>query len=602
MPIRIIDATKQSFFELSEEFGDLSSLRRILSLLRNEKNCKSIVIEEFALNGDNKYQCDKVGSKSRRCISCEDYIKDMQLHIEEYTLLGKRCLKMLFFSKEVANGDKVTRDKFQDSILGYAIVHIDELKLNHESSGKNIARRYVPECVLSCLSREVRGYKYGTLNSTVSLYSGDEIEKFDIKGGNYFSQQNAITNCCAHASIKTTLRGYDEDISCSAINNALIRLQKVEKSKISEKIRRFSRGLNPQEILNAIEELSANSENIEKLSPFLITANDLPIASFVETIYRAIESKIPVILLLRIPKSIDMGNSFRGHTISIVGHTFNKHNWCAYGSGYFSNINKESYLSSYLWCDNYVVQDDNFGPAYQLPSSFLADYYDYGVTIEKMGLNIASQKELSGKSSHYPLSAIIVPPTELKEISLNIYHIENLAVEKFVQQIRHFAKKGKFDSIRKDKVKFDRYFYHVFMHQYDKPRNFIARTFIITKEEYINSASFDIYRKNIAVPEGFSLDGIVYDNLPKYFWITEISVSELYWINEAKVAEILLDVNYEKLQHFEPILIRIPYFLAVYENVDKLFTFDLNDQDEVHQPIIRKKKGLVRKNLEGENT
>jgi hypothetical protein len=584
----IVNVAKKKFFELSEEFGDIPSFRRILSLLRLENKCKTIIIFKHNIDVIKGGLCSNRNDKSRRCESCEDYINYMKDDSTEYELLEKLCAKMYFFSSRIRSEQEIDSTKHQKNILGYSIIHIDKLRLRNDKNSKPKTRSYVPECVLSNLSHSIRGFKYGNFNSEINING----EKFQISNGNYFSQQNGITNCCAHASIKTTLRGYDQDISCSNINQSLINYLNIKEDKATSIIRRFARGLKPNEMLAAIRNLSKNRKNIKRLDPFLITAHDLPVSLFVETIYRAIESKIPVILLLRIPENISVGHSFQGHTISIVGHTFNRHNWCAYGSGYFSAINKEKYLSSYLWCDNYVVQDDNFGPAYQLPCNFLSDYYEYGVTIEKLSLNIASQKELSNSRPTYPLAAIIIPPAEMKGIKENIYHVENVAVDKFVHEIHQFARLKKFEHTDQEKIFFDRYFYYIFKYQDVKPKLFIARTVLVEKSEYLNRNTeiYDIYSKHIEKDNDFTLLDVVSEVLPNYFWITEISVPELYWVNNAKIGEIITD----PAKDLNVKLIRLPYFLAIYpEGDNEYYTFHLKQKDN-HHSLLKKYYGMAR--------
>lgn len=583
-----ISAKKQSFFELSANYRDPSSLRRILSLLRIEDQCKTIIRTDCTIKiGTEEISCSNK-TNSRLCVSCYDYINHMRECSNNYTLVEKTCSKLFFFSCEMTEDEKVNKEKHQEHFLGYSIIHLDKLKKINGDEGKEYTRSYVPECVLSRLSKSVRGYKYGNFNCDIVI---DE-QNFEIVGGNYFSQQNGITNCCAHAAIKTALRGYDSNFACDKINNAIIDFRSCSKEKKAAEIARMARGLTPTEMLTAIQKISNNSTNIKPLAPFLITAHDLPVTSFVETIYRAIESKLPVILLLRIPDNVAIANSFKGHAVSLVGHTFNQHNWCAYGSGYFSGKNIESFLSSYLWCDNYIVQDDNFGPAYHIPCSFLADYYEYGVTIEKFGLNIASQKELNNLSPNYPLAAIIVPPAGLENLTKNLYYYERIAVKLFVEQINRFGRKNRFIFSKEEKIKFDRYFYYIFKYKCDKPRVFITRTLLVSKREYIESSVKDIYNNNFLGE--VKLTTAIEDLLPNYFWLTEISVPELYWVNKAKIGEIIVDFNAASSDQANIRLIRLPYFLAFYpQNDDEYYAVHIT-QTEPHQPNLKKTEGIIR--------
>ncbi|NCC04713.1 MAG: hypothetical protein EOM37_11880 [Proteobacteria bacterium] len=582
-----------SFFELSEKFGDISPFRRILSLLRIEKKCMTIVEVTTVLKNKNDFKCHCIIDDSRRCKSCQNYIKQVNQDGNLYKILEKKCTKMFFFSSVIKDPSIITDDDIENEFLGYCVIHSDTLS---DKKGKSYKREYVPESILTRLEENITGINYGNYNSYVYL----ENKKIKINKGVYFSQQNGMTNCCAHAAIKTAIRAYDDNVSCDEINKILIKSYGEKSEGAVQEILRLSKGLTPDEMLCAIEEYSNSSKDLPDISPFLVTAHDLPIASFIETIYRAIESKIPVILLLRIPDNLIAANSFGGHAVSLTGHTFNSHNWCAYGSGYFSVYNTERFLSSYIWCDNYIVQDDNFGPSYQLPCNFLADYYDYGVSIEKLGLNIASQKRLNKFHSNYPLAAIVMPPKIIKKITRKLYFVENIAARYFVEQIDFFAKNKELAKIELDehKILFNRFFYYIFKYN-RKSKVFITRSVLTSRKEYLNSSVKSLYDQEEVNKS--QLTNLVFDTIPEYFWLTEISVPELYWINKAKVGEIIVDFERLGDKNGGISLIRLPYFLALYPKDEKeYFSFYLKNQLNAYYEILKKSEGIIRHLKNGE--
>ena len=319
--------------------------------MRMGKECKTIIQTNIEFDIEHDEACPRKVDSCRRCNSCSRYITQMKETKGNVSLIRKSCSKMFFFSCDIEKDEQITKNDHEQYLLGFCVVHLDTLRKINGSQSQYIGA-YVPECVLKKLPKSIRGFKYGNLTCKVNF--GEE--EFEIENANYFSQQNGLTNCCAHAAIKTALRGYDESISCDTINDALIQYTEESRKKGSSankamEVSRMAKGLTAEEILKAIELISQSSENIIPLSPILVTAHELPITSFMETIYRAVESKMPVILLLRIPDDLATASSYGGHAVSLVGHTFNKHNWCAYGSGYFSTKKSQNYLSSYLWCD-----------------------------------------------------------------------------------------------------------------------------------------------------------------------------------------------------------------------------------------------------------
>jgi len=597
---RNIEAKDYSFFSLSSEFSDVASFRRILSLLRINENCETIAIRETNFDID-KRECGALLEGSRKCRSCLNYITQMDCDSAR-TLVTKKCVKFFFFDRPIPDGVKIDPNQFEEHLIGYCTVHTDTIKYK-DGSTNDLYRSYVPECVLIGLRKDIQGFKYGTFQDTVII----DGNQFNIKRGTYFSQQNGLTNFCAHAAIKTALRGYDIEISSESINTALSKKFPRRVSNIAN----MSKGLSIPEMSSAIIELSSKSSYIDELYPMEIDARKLSITQFIETVYRAIESKIPVILLFRIPNIYETVGGFRGHAISIIGHTFNINNWNAYGSGYFSDNSKISYLSSFLWCDNFVVQDDNFGPAYHLSCSFLADYFDYGVAVEKL----SSKKPSDNNQPTYPLSALILSPNDLREYTKELHNVEQIAASYFRDAVEKLGLHRVFKELFNEQQMelFKRYFYYLF--EYDignKQRVFISRTMLVSKKEHLKSEAVStIFDNNIFHETDRPVAEVVSDSLSDYFWLSEISVPELYWVNKHKIGEIIIDVdstNSEEMPEFSTNtapklikrLIRLPYFIAIFlKQKDEYLYSYLEHQTEPHHKILKKEEGLVRQFANG---
>lgn len=60
------------------------------------------------------------------------------------------------------------------------------------------------------------------------------------------------------------------------------------------------------------------------------------------------------------------------------------------------------------------------------------------------------------------------------------------------------------------------------------------RSFVIDREKYISLLSFS-EEKNPG------LRSVLNSVLPNYFWVIEISIPELFWINKEKVGEIIIN-------------------------------------------------------------
>ena len=218
--------------------------------------------------------------------------------------------------------------------------------------------------------------------------------------------------------------------------------------------------------------------------------------------------------------------------------------------------------------------------------------------MEKLGLNIASQKALNDLSQNYPLAAIIIPPAGLGKLTEKLYYAERIAVRYFVELLNKFGRNQEFQHNTPEQQElFDRYFYYIFKLKGNKPKVFIARTILTSKEEYLNSSVKDIYSTHTY--GGFELTEAVDYVLSDYFWLTEISVPELYWVNEAKIGEIIIDSVKDSSEEAKPgagiQLLRLPYFLAMYpENGSEYYKVHLNNQASAHHPLLKKKEGIIR--------
>jgi hypothetical protein len=73
--------------------------------------------------------------------------------------------------------------------------------------------------------------------------------------------------------------------------------------------------------------------------------------------------------------------------------------------------------------------------------------------------------------------------------------------------------------------------------------------------------------------------------LPKNFWLTEISIPELFWTNQRKVGEIITDPDEFAKSHDNGVrFVRIPYWLGFVDG-DDVKAFEVA-QDEPHHPLF----------------
>lgn len=487
-------------------------------------------------------------------------------------------LQAFLFRKKIKDKKGLIEDA-GESYLGYCIVHNDLLVY----PDKKVCRAYVAQAVLNGVSKEIRGYKYGNYSTTMKCCGVSLTAR-----GNFFSQQNGTTNCCAHAAIKTALRGYYENVRCENINCAIGR----DGPNLLDKL---GKGLTPREMRVAVTKVS------NALTTFSLEANTMAMQEFLRTVYLAIESKIPVILTFSRPNRKD-GES---HAITAIGYTFNRHNWAAYGGNYFS-ADKRSYLSSWLWMDKLVIQDDNYGPLYHIEPNFFSEYVDYSRAYERYKMAVVSKTDLGDPSwSNAPLSAMFILPKELGSVPYTIGHAEHVAMEALEAYVLTLGEKKRLP----DHEDFSLFFYGA---RQAAPKEseycdmltnkaLIARTMIISKDEYL-STNEDGLGDEEGLGDMYGTLGLketIERHLPDVFYMTEISVHELFWTNECKVGEIIIDIdllNTSREENIDPVgsvkLIRFPFWLALFtEGVP--YEYKIEGMPLYHN-MARKRRGLIR--------
>lgn len=522
----------------AKEFGDTRALRRIFSLMR-EANCQTIVEESTTWSE----LCEKDRNCTQRFQSCRSYVENLQhygLRFQE-----KKCNKLYFFRRSFSEEEDIPKNR--DSLLGFCVVHQDKI-----DNGKRWQEPlcYVAEsCLLPPFGK--RGFVFGFHKIPLHIGGHD----FNAEG-NYFAQQNSITNCCAHAAIKMSIRGYHPDLTAEAINKCL---------GIDHINKKGYEGLTADEICKAIEKLST-------YKTYLIRAKDLDSPSdFLKLVYLSLESRFPVILLFSMPS--ENPDKFSGHAVALIGHTFEKHNWWSYGlRGYFaSEIVK--HLPSSMWCDNFVIQDDNWGPYYLLPARFLTDNVGFGEVLSSLDKSTMVPFSRSIKQSWLdePMSAILVHPPEMPFLQYSIY-VEPQAITKLNQFIDFLKAEG----LCPETMGFETYFL-----RYQQEGDLILRTFVISREDYLNQLEeqklvFDSWKK-------------LQEYLPETFWITEISIPELFWINQNKVGEIITDPEGVGSSDFDTVsLIRLPNIVGFIEK-NEMTTLRI-EQKDIHHPLIPPKE------------
>lgn len=344
-------------------------------------------------------------------------------------------------------------------------------------------------------------------------------------------QQSWFTNCCAHAAIRTALE------SLPKFNGTIpTRREMNHQIGINHNSRKAWDGMTTEEVSDILTSTGARplAFTFEKgrKRPF----------SFDHLIYLGIESGFPVIVGFTTDKAKG------GHVVTVVGHTFNGNSWLPEARSDYSlefSKDKIGYIPSSAWLDNFILQDDEFGPYYCLPSTFL----------EKAELELVLTIVTDLDSNHCfadkaELAAIKIVPT----------------LEALNQKQGSGSEPG--EAIAK---------WSRILFQHAKIDKMIARTTLASSASYRTEL-----RERRVAPTDFDpeslykkLEGL----LPHRFWLTELSVPELFNVNRAKVADIIVDPATARVS-----FVRLPNYIVLPMKQQRTFAM-VRTRDMGHVPL-----------------
>lgn len=244
---------------------------------------------------------------------------------------------LLFLRDTVADDQEVDLKALADEgkVGGYAIVRPDPLGS-------------VAEAVITAPPSTAEHY----LTCETSLPLAGLAEGPPVRGLP-FMEQDGVVSCCAHASLWMASRlvtaRFGAELACSTITSGSVTEATIHQPAILRR-KLPTGGLTLQEILMALE-----ASGYSPLS--YAFESDAEKNQIDQTIYRYVESGIPVILLLELEEA--------GHSVVVCGHTFDPDAWWPGAREvYFRSLAAEDqWLPSACWTPQYLILDDNYGPA-----------------------------------------------------------------------------------------------------------------------------------------------------------------------------------------------------------------------------------------------
>jgi hypothetical protein len=333
------------------------------------------------------------------------------------------------------------------------------------------------------------------LNTKYPSIDGNGFIETTIKGVCPFIQQDGVVGVCAHACIRMMSVVLEKNFqNCKSltmkdIQNRISAMPLIEGSHIP------SSGLTEYEIFSAVEGMGV--EPILRQFDAMESSDKL---SLERVIYPYIESGIPVM--------VSLSTDEQAHGIVVVGHTFDRDSWWQKAElGYFPSIaGGITWIPSYTWVPDLIIQDDNFGPYLSVPRTLLRI-----------------------QTAH-----VVLPIPKSCDAFLTGYEAESLVASYLVQELyKYIIDNTRIDQLWKTIIEELR-------DESEKPHtNVVLRPILISRESlarhleevHLSELRDNIYREN---------------TLPKYFWLVEISIPELYSTG-LKIGEMIINSSYPQI-------------------------------------------------------
>ena len=323
-----------------------------------------------------------------------------------------------------------------------------------------------------------------------------EEKKFEFTiTGSFFCQQNSVTSVCAHASLCMTLNNMDikeglitpEDINkIIDVNHTASKFGPDGKARFTDK-----------EIKKVLSQFALTYE--------LLNFFENPNIGYNDYIYRYIESRCPVLLIF----TTDVTTS---HVVPILGHTLNSDMWRPEAETAYSPASRlDIFKSASEWVDHFIIHDDNFGMYLCLPVDALKR-----VTLPKYDPTFRA---------HY---AVVIKPSDVTTPSREAENASAIITYDLLQWRQQTG--APLDTWAK-----------ILYKTMSSNRTIVIRTFLVKKGDYIYSLDKRDFENN-----SFSAADkqVLVKDLPDIFWLSEITLPNLYTANKNKIIDCFYGCNH----------------------------------------------------------
>jgi len=480
-PLLRLTRKGHSFFDLISEFGKSEDSRwdrafhRLCSLMR-KMAAQNVVIEQIEDYSPNL--------REEKAALDTYYGKDIKFEVFRFTFL------LANISTLAAVGDLKNRSflasatliNFTDQNDRWHSYLQEAIVCRPQISGRLLLNNYV----------HIRN----DFNCSVN-FSKKETRSFKING-TFFCQQNAVTSVCAHASLCMLINNMNaQKMITTEWINKILEIDHIKKRVSTE-------GLNTEQVLKVLKNAGLEAE----WHNFF----DHPNIDYAQYIYRYIEGGCPSLLVFTTKYADNEEDVIEDddiakiplHVVPVIGHTLNSDIWEAEAELAYNRSVPLNYRPASEWVDHFIIHDDNFGMYLCLPVDSLRK-----ITLPKYDPTLRAYL------------AIVVTPITIQTSALQAEWAGAALIRKLLKEIRD------------DKVDLGIWLERLA----DKSIPMIIRTMLMNKKNY---------KKHLEKEKDFkgncfttSEVSAVTQHLPSHFWLSEITIPDLYTANKHKILDFI---------------------------------------------------------------
>lgn len=287
--------------------------------------------------------------------------------------------------------------------------------------------------------------------------------------------------------------------------------------------------------------------------PQIWNCENIPNSRYISNLAAIVESGVPSLLIFST-------GGYTEHVVNVCGYTLNTDEWHPEAQRIYSGAKDAQYIESSSWVDHFVVHDDNFGPYYTLASRVL---------------------EVDVKTNAKWIIALF--PCQITLLPVLIQDIASIRLISLLKRLATYSYIKKIEWLK---------------YVIDHHSGLVLRTILIQKDDYLshikNSAGHND-SKHVNYFENY------FDKFPKWLWMTEISLPNLFAGNRSKIGEVISIVDFindrlskdntEELGREIVLSIRLPGFLFINDRKGSFMPYQSGIDS--HTPIFMIKRAPI---------